>query len=125
VTRCYIAYQYDQALSPEFVVVKIGFSKNPTVRFSELQAMSWNGPKWIEATTQNTSVLGSTIERFLHDHLAAYRVHHEWFHVSRNALDAAKNEVWRRFGESFALEDLSDIDEEDAARDVMARRVGA
>jgi hypothetical protein len=113
--QCYIAYQFGAAQDDEHLVLKIGFSKNPSSRFAELQAMSWKGPNWMEATTRNTACLGSEIERFLHDQLAVYRIHHEWFHVTRVALDAVKNDVWRRFGESFARVDVSDSAEVEAA----------
>lgn len=109
-THCYIAYHHNAGADDEHVVVKIGFSANPASRFRELCAMSWICPKWIEATTRNTSAKGSDIERFMHEYLRVHRIHHEWFHVPRTALQDAKRAVWDRFGEAFVLEDVSDED---------------
>jgi hypothetical protein len=114
-TRAYIAYMYNAGADDQHGVVKIGFSKNPASRFDEMAAMSWIGPKWIEATTKNTAALGSDIERFLHNQLRSHRVHHEWFHVPRDELAAAKQAVWTQFGESFFLLDISDEDWEEKA----------
>lgn len=106
--QCYIAYLHNAGIDDDHVVVKIGFSKNPGYRFRELCSMSWIGPKWIDATSRNTKTAGSEIEKFMHDFLYRHRVHHEWFHVPRAELDAAKKAVWKRFGETFSLHDVSD-----------------
>jgi hypothetical protein len=124
-SQAYIAYLHNAGLDDDHVVVKIGFSNNPARRFRQMAAMSWIGPKWIEASTKNTATAGSEIELFLHNFLRLHRIHHEWFHVPREELAKAKNAVWSKFGECFVLDDISDEDEEDAARDVMARRLGA
>lgn len=124
-SQCYIAYLYNAGIDEDHQVVKIGHSIDPSSRFAKMVAMSWIGPKWLDVTTKNTASRGSSIELFMHDFLKSHRIHHEWFHVPREALQSAKNAVWQRFGESFVLHDVSDQDEEEYARDVLARRVGA
>lgn len=111
-THCYIAQIANAGVDDEHVVVKIGYSRNPATRFQCLVAMSWIGPNFIHATTKKGNTPGDQIERFLHAHLNSYRVHHEWFHLPREVLNQAKELVWDRYGETFELLDISDIDTE-------------
>lgn len=100
-SQCYIAYQSDAGEDERHVVVKIGFSENPHNRFEQLQAMSWKPPQSFEATSGASQTTGNEIERYLHDYLARYRIHHEWFHLPKEALEDAKEHVCRKFNEVF------------------------
>lgn len=114
-SHCYIAYVHKAGLTEDMVVVKIGHSKDPSYRFSQLCAISWIMPSWIEATTASTEWRGSEIELYMHERLARERVHHEWFHVERDRLKTVKAEVEDAFGVTWVLDDVSDKENMDAA----------
>lgn len=109
-THCYIAQLANAGFDADHVVVKIGFSENPRGRFQALVAMSWIGPSRIYATTRRGNTPGREIEQFLHRHLRTHNIHHEWFHMPRSALEHAKEIVWDRYGETFELLDVSDVE---------------
>lgn len=117
-SHCYIAF-VEEFGHAEHVTVKIGHTKNLTARFRQLSAEGWISPFCIEATALTPDHHGREIETFMHDRLARFRIHHEWFHVPITALDEAKGAVAVSYGVQFDFYDLSDIDPRQAIRDLL------
>lgn len=98
--HCYIAYIIDEKRA-NFAACKIGFSTNPCWRFQELNSMSFNGPGCMEITHGPIDQDGPMMERYLHDRLMFFRIHHEWFYVPFEALNNARSMTEDRFGVKF------------------------
>jgi len=112
ISRCYIAYLPNAGENDSMMVVKIGKSQNPSIRFQQLCAMGWITPGWMEATKLYDGaplIDGLEIERHMHAMLVKDRIHHEWFHVSTMNLERVKQDVMMRF--SVHWETVNDWEE--------------
>lgn len=98
---CYIAHVDAHGKGEGWLVVKIGHSKNPLVRFRDLSAMAWQGPNAMDIADCDGNA--QSVELFLHETLKAYRVHGEWFHVPVQKLEDAKFCTENKFRVGFNL----------------------
>lgn len=99
--HCYFAYA--QSSCPEFVVAKVGVTNKPERRYQELNTESWLGLSDMEISSGKVRPDGRPIERFLHEFLKGYRIHHEWFAMPPAILVEAQKAVQEKFGEIFLL----------------------